>query len=369
MCQSNHLRRGATMVTVAILLPILFLLSAIAVNLAYIQVVATKTQIVTDVAVRAAGSAYVESGDEAAGLAAAQNLASLNPIESNVLHINAGDLEFGHSYRSGANSAYAFNSGSDGNSVRLTTNSFASGAGGAVQPFFNVLGTNFDIRPLCTATHTQMTLDVCVVVDRSGSMAYSAAEVSGSGTPANAPPGWVDGDSAPPQSRWLDVVAAVNLFCNELDQTSKIELVALCGYSDVPGKHEDLTSDYSRISSALNTISSNGVQGATNVGGGIYEGISAVTSTTYGRSWASRAMVLLSDGIHNTGTDPIVAANAAAAASIPIYTVSFSDEADQALMQQVADLTGGRHYHATDAAQLNAAFSAIARSLPSMLTQ
>ncbi len=77
----------------------------------------------------------------------------------------------------------------------------------------------------------------------------------------------------------------------------------------------------------------------------------------------------MSDGNHNTGTDPIVAAEQAVTNNIPIYTVSFSDEANQAVMQQIADMTGGRHYHAIDAAQLNAAFRSIARRLPSMLTQ
>ena len=99
MHRTHIKRRGATMVTVAILLPVMFLLSAIAVNLAYIQVVTTKVQIVTDVSVRAAGAAYVESGDELAGLAAAQQLASLNPIESTVLSITGSDLEFGLSQR------------------------------------------------------------------------------------------------------------------------------------------------------------------------------------------------------------------------------------------------------------------------------
>lgn len=369
MLQVNHYRRGATMVTIVILLPVLFLLSAIAVNLAYIQVVNAKVQIVTDVSVRAAGAAYVESGDEAAGLAAAQHLASLNPIESNVLHIASGDLEFGLSQRNSHDKAYTFTPGVNGNSVRLTTISFASGSGEASQPFFTISGANFDIRPLCKAAHSQSTLDVCVIVDRSGSMAFAANESSGSGTPAAAPAGWIFGDAIPPQSRWLDLVASVNSFCNELNQTSKIERVALCGYSGNASRLVDLTDTYQQISDALNMISSSYANGYTNVGDGIEKGVSAVTDSEYARPWATNALVLMSDGNHNTGTDPIAAANQAVLDRIPIYTVSFSVEADQALMKQIADMTGGRHYHAIDAAQLNEAFRAIARRLPSMLTE
>ncbi len=246
MSQSKHYRRGATMVAVAILLPILLLLSAIAVNLAHIQVVNTKVQIVTDVSVRAAGAAYVETGVEADGLVAAQQLASLNPIESTVLAIASSDLDFGLSQRNAHDKAYTFTSGTNGNSVRLTTNSFAGGAGDAVQPFFSISGANFDIRPVCTATHSQTTLDVAVLVDQSGSMAFAANETSGGGTPAAAPPGWSYGDAAPPQSRWLDLVAAVNGFCNELTQTSKIEKVALCGYRNIAFRHVNLTDELSR---------------------------------------------------------------------------------------------------------------------------
>ena len=87
------------MVTVVVLLPVLFILVAMAINLAYIQMINTKVQIVTDSAVRAAGRAYVDAGDEAAALAAAQQMASLNPIQSLVVPIEAGDLEYGLSER------------------------------------------------------------------------------------------------------------------------------------------------------------------------------------------------------------------------------------------------------------------------------
>jgi hypothetical protein len=369
MARKNMARRGATMVAVAILLPVLFLLSAIAVNLAYIRVVTTKVQIVTDVSVRAAGSAYAETGDEAASLVAAQHLANLNLVESKVLSIASGDLEFGLSQRSTHDNAYTFTPGTSGNSVRLTTNSFAGGAGDAVQPFFAVLGSNFDIRPVCTATHAQTTLDVALIVDRSGSMAFSTDEVSGGGTPAAAPPGWAFGDAVPTPSRWLDSVAAVNLFCNILDQTSKIEKIALVGYRGDAQRLVELTDTYQDISDQLNAISASYDTGMTNIGDGINKGLNAVTESAHARSWVNKALVLMSDGINNTGTDPLIVASTAVAESVPIYTVSFSNEADQVLMQQIADMTGGTHYHAVDAAQLNAAFESIARRLPSMLTQ
>ena len=356
------------MVTVVILLPVLFALAAIAVNLAYMQAVKSKMQVVTDAATRAAGAEYIETGDESLALVAAQQMASLNPVESTVIPIAATDLEFGVSQRNNHNQAYTFSAGPNGNSVRLTTNSFASGSGTALEPFFPVFGTTFQIRPLLTATHTQTTLDVAVVVDRSGSMAFAADEPIGS-VPIAAPAGWAFGDPVPPNSRWLDLVAAVGGFCNELSLTSKIEKVAVVSYASDARTDQVLTDDYTLVADSLNAVSVAFNGGATAVGDGILEGVTAVTAPMYARPWANNAIVVLSDGIHNTGTDPIAAASTAAAEQIPIYTISFSFEADQALMQQIADMTGGTHYHAVDAAQLNAAFRDIARRLPSMLTQ
>lgn len=363
-------RRGAMILLIAILLPVLLALSTLAVNLAYVQVINTKTQIVTDVSARAAGAAYVVNGNEAAGVAAAQEMAALNPIESVVLNLDAGDLEFGLSQRKAQNMAYSLTTAANGNAVRITTHSFHNGAGPALRPFFEIMGANYDIRPLCRATHAQTTLDVAVIVDRSGSMAFAADESSaGGGTPASAPAGWQFGDPAPPQSRWLDLVEAVHGFCDEMGQTAKVEQVALCSYASSSTKLVDLTAMYQQIFEQLDNISASFPNGSTNIGDGILAGLAAVTEPRFARPWATNALVLMSDGNHNTGTDPISAAEQAAQKSVPIYTVSFSQEADRALMQKVADLTGGRHYHASDAAQLNAAFRNIARRLPAMLTE
>lgn len=361
-------RNGATMVTVVILLPVLFVLAAMAVNLAYIQLINTRVQIVADASARAAGAQYVQTTSESNALIAAQQVAALNPIDGIVVPIEAGDLEFGLSERTAHNKAYTFTPGTNGNSVRLTTTAFAGGSGTALEPYFPMFSPSLNIRPLCSATHAQTTLDVALIVDRSGSMKFAADEASG-GTPAAAPPGWENGDPVPPNSRWLDLVDAVDGFCAELEITAKLEKVALVSYANDVTVEVELTENYYQIRDANDAISNSFHGGMTNVGGGIQEGLYAVTHPSYCRPWANNALVLMSDGIHNTGTDPIVAAEQAVAEEVPIYTVSFSDEADQALMQQIADMTGGTHYHAVNAQQLNDAFRDIARRLPSMLTQ
>ena len=366
--RTSNRRRGSTMMTVMILIPVLFVLAGMAINLAHTQVVHAKIQIVADASARAAGRVYAETADEDQALAAAQQLASLNPIQSVVIPIEAGDLEYGLSQRKSKGQAYTFTAAPNGNAVRVTTNAYAGGAGTAVSTVFPVFGQGMEIRAAKKATNSQTSLDVAIIVDRSGSMAFAANEASG-GTPAAAPPGWNYGDPVPPNSRWLDLVASVNGFCAELAATAKVEKVGLVSYASDVTRDVDLTDNYSSIDSHNMSISAAFDGGATNVGGGILEGVEAVTHPSLARPWATNALVLMSDGNHNTGTDPLVAAATAVSEQIPIYTVSFSSEADQVLMQQIADMTGGTHYHAVDAAQLNEAFRNIARRLPSMLTE
>jgi Mg-chelatase subunit ChlD len=201
-------------------------------------------------------------------------------------------------------------------------------------------------------------------------MAFAANEAYSSfNKPAAAPSGWSFGDPVPPNSRWLDLVASVNAFCDELSATAKVEKVGLVSYADNANRDVELTDNYALINDGNLAISSAFDGGYTNVGEGIKKGIDVVTNSKYCRPWANNALVLMSDGNHNKGTDPITAANEAISKNIPIYTVSFSDEADQTLMQQIADMTGGTHYHAVNAQQLSEAFRNIAKRLPSMLTQ
>jgi Ca-activated chloride channel homolog len=366
----NRIRVGSTMMAVVILIPMLIIIAATAINLAHIQVVNTKVQIVADASARAAGRIYAETGNKPQALAAAQQLAALNPIQSVVVPIEAGDLEYGLSQRNSKDKAYKFAAAENGNAVRVTTNAFHNGSGTGVGTVFPVYGQGMQIRPTRSATSSQTTLDVCVIVDRSGSMRWAANENSSSGTaPAAQPSGWSSGDPVPPNSRWLDLVASMNGFCNELTLTAKAEKIGLVSYSSSTTREVDLTENYSEINAALSDISADFYGGMTNIGGGIEGGLLTVTDPSKARPWANNALVLMSDGKHNTGTDPLVAAASAASQQIPIYTVSFSVEADLVLMQQIADMTGGTHYHAVNAQQLNEAFRNIARRLPSMLTE
>jgi hypothetical protein len=80
-------------------------------------------------------------------------------------------------------------------------------------------------------------------------------------------------------------------------------------------------------------------------------------------------MVLMTDGIHNQGPEPVVSARVAAQNDIVIHTVTFSADADIRRMRDVAKATGGQHFHADDQAELVEVFRQIAATLPVMITE
>ena len=63
------------------------------------------------------------------------------------------------------------------------------------------------------------------------------------------------------------------------------------------------------------------------------------------------------------------AAAVAADQGVVIHTITYGADADQALMQEVAQMGGGQHWHAPDSTQLTQVFDDIADNLPTMLME
>ena len=362
-------RTGATMVSVAILLPAAFALAAFAINIAHMESVNTEVQIAADAAVRAASREYLLTADKNKSLAAAQDLAARNPVGDFVVPITLGDLDFGISDRASPSSKFVFTNTGSGNSVRLTTRTMAT-TGAGIDPVFPFFGSAFKIRPERSAISTQGVIDIALVVDRSGSMAYSSTEVAAyPPVPSAAPAGWDFGDPVPPQARWLDLIASAQVFINELNDSPTQEQLSLTIYDEAATNLLDLSDNYTPVKDELVKISASYDMGGTNIGDGMLAGRAALLDPAYSRKQASRVIVLMTDGVHNYGKNPLSAANQVSNSGITLFAITFSDEADEALMQQVAEKCGGQHYHAVTLAELKDAFRQIARSMPTLLTK
>jgi hypothetical protein len=224
-----------------------------------------------------------------------------------------------------------------------------------------------------TATSINLDRDIVLVVDRSGSMKY---DVESDGLP----PGM--GNCDPPHatiSRWAALNTAVGAFLNGLTETVQVEWLSLvsyagtntsCGISFTQASVDALMSEtYNDVTAKMAYFSSIPINGSTNIDAGLTAAINELTNPARTRPYASKTIVLLTDGIYNQGRDPREVAEIAAANDITVHTITFSDYAERQAMEDVAEITGGHSYHAPDAATLNDVFREIALTLPVIMTE
>ncbi len=201
-------------------------------------------------------------------------------------------------------------------------------------------------------------------------MAYASNEVANyPPAPAAAPPGWDFCDPAPPASRWLDLVQAVRVFDSALQNSPAVEFAAMVTYADSARTEQGLTTNYSLLENSLNKYTNAFCAGGTNIGSGILVGMNTLAQNVPGRNGSIKVLLVMTDGKHNTGLDPVVAAKLAAKQNVMIFTVTFSDEADQSRMKRVAQEGQGEHFHARNGSELEEVFKKIAARLPVLLTR
>lgn len=154
-----------------------------------------------------------------------------------------------------------------------------------------------------------------------------------------------------------------------LRHSDRIGIVAFSGeaLTQVP-----LTTDYPVVVAAINNLQPGQLEDGTAIG----TAIATAANRLKDAPGQSRVMVLLTDGVNNRGAiDPRTAARAAAAVGIRIYTIGVGTEGmapvpvgrglfglryemrpveiDDALLSEVARVTGGRYFRARDAAALD----------------
>jgi Ca-activated chloride channel family protein len=171
-----------------------------------------------------------------------------------------------------------------------------------------------------------------------------------------------------PQNRLEVARAKVREFVG-LRKSDRIGIVAFSGeaLTQVP-----LTTDYPVVSAAINNLQPGQLEDGTAIG----TAIATAANRLKDAPGQSRVMVLLTDGVNNRGSiDPRTAARAAAAVGIRIYAIGVGTEGmapvpvgrglfglryemrpveiDDALLTEVARITGGRYFRARDAAALD----------------
>ena len=335
--QRTAARRGAMLVLIAVCMPIFLIMAMFAVDLAYMELVRAELRTATDAASRAGTNTLTTTQDEVATRNDAKDAAQRNLVAGEPLLLSDSEINIGWSNQSNSKVRYTFiNNGFLKNSVQVIGNRTQGSLSGSVNLFFGKFLGHDTFQPTQVAISTKIERDLALVLDRSGSM-------SGQG--------------------WTELDTAVGAFLDTLELTPQDEMVSLATFNDTGHYHHDLSLNYTPIRTTMSAISPSG---KTAVGEGMEEGMVALSAQP---RLAEKALIVITDGIHNTGVDPLTVAQAARTQGMIVYTITFGAATDQAGMQAVAAAGGGKHWHAPGGAALTSVFQEIANSNRTLITE
>lgn len=333
-------RQGAMLVVVATTIILLFLAAALAVDVAHIHMVRAELRSATDAAARAGAEALGRLENEDAAIDAALAIASANVVFGKPLVIERTDVEIGRNDPQADGSFLFTVGGTPANAVRVTGRRQSGSPSGPVPLMFAPLFGVSQVEPVQIATAGRLDRDIALVLDVSGSMSE--------------------------QGRFPALKNALAIFLDELAGTEQDEQVSLTKYSTTAAKLHVLTTDLDAVRSSFEGTSPNGY---TAIGLGLQTGLDSVLHDPAARKLVTRSVIIMTDGIHNTGISPLAVAPLAKEQKVVVHTITFSSGANQDMMRQVAALTGGVHLHADTNEQLIEVFRRIALALPVALTE
>lgn len=390
----------------AFLMPAMLLMCSVAINVSYFRLLKTEIKIATDSTAHAAGRAMSIYQDADQAIAFAVQNAGMNSIGNRTFAITADDVEFGRSRRlNNGYGRYDFTAVAldDVRSQLIRPNSIAVDGFQnfpllLLQPIGNYSSINVAERSIAT----QVDRDIALVLDRSGSMLsfkdeealndklydlrrrgrISSSEYSNavdhdtfSSNVVNRLTGEMkeyasdmrnNAGEVPRHCRWALLDDGVTAFLDVLDATDQEELVTLATFATSASLDYNLSLDYSPIRTDVTATYPNGW---TAIGQGIQTSVPEIMNGSLARPFAAKTIVILTDGINNRNPNPVtVVQELVAQYNVTIHTVTFSADADQASMQTIATLGGGKHYHSDDGNELVEIFEEIANNLPTILT-
>jgi Ca-activated chloride channel homolog len=214
---------------------------------------------------------------------------------------------------------------------------------GTVPLFFGRAFNVNNFAPTQLATGAANVRDVALVLDVSGSMAANMGGVT----------------------RIRALQNAVNVFLDELSRSSPLAQVSLSVYSTSAAPLMPLSSDFGQIRRTVDGFRAGGL---TAIGLGLQTGVDSLLRDPLTRPHAAKTIIVMTDGQHNTGPSPDITVANAVTAGHTVHTVTFSPDANQTLMRDVARATvGGQHFHANDGTDLTNVFRTIAKNLSVVL--
>ena len=341
LAQAKHRsapRRGVAFILVLVLLVVFIATAAFSVDVARMHLVNAELRSATDAAAKAAVTKLALTQDLNAARQAAIQVAAANSVGGNPLILEAQDITFGRVQILGSGPMAFVAGGTPYGAAQIRSRKTDSSPSGSIPMVFGrVLGKDTYNTEL-TSTAARLDRDVCLVLDRSGSMLGQ---------------------------KLTDLKAGVGIFLDTFNNPTQPQRVGLASYSTTSTLDQQLTTDFEVVRQKVNDMEADGM---TNIGEGMFTGQTVLEGGRDPR-FVEKTMVLMTDGIHNQATSPEAAAAAAKANNMVIHTLTFGEDADKDRMRAIADLTGGTYHHAPDGAALMQAFEDIALTIRTSLTQ
>lgn len=378
MYRERQGRRGVIIVIVAAIIAVLLILAVFAINVAYMHLVREQLRIACDSAAKAALIKYGTTQNQTTAVSFAQTVSNNNLVAGKPLNLTASNIVFGNATL-GSNGVYTFTvGGSPMNATQVT--------GNVSPPLFCNTFLSAPFSPTEVSLSTRVSHDICLVLDRSASMAFDLSanefsyppDVSAGKNPLQiyfTPP-------SPTLSRWAALTVAVNDFVATLQARNLDVHVGLVTYAEAfsfgtysateASLDVQLTPTYSQINTAMNVWGQSPLLGDTDIEAGLSLAVTELTGPR-SRTAADRTIILLTDGVPTTGNTNIASLTLADRTNSLIVThvITFGAEAAsgsvQTAMQSAATNGNGMFFNAPSAAQLDQAFQTIADSLPAVL--
>ncbi|WP_216327233.1 VWA domain-containing protein [Deinococcus aestuarii] len=181
-------------------------------------------------------------------------------------------------------------------------------------------------------------------------------------------------------SRFAAAQEAARSFVGSLPPGVRVGLASFAGYAVLN------TPPTTRHEQVLTAVDGLGMARRTAIGDGLLESLRALpersgqvqAETPTPQDLPAAAIVLLSDGRNNSGSDPLEAAAEAKRLGVRVYTVGLGTENgdpgmggwggfwggfDAETLKQIASTTGGRYFEARSAGELNSIYRDLGRSL------
>jgi Ca-activated chloride channel homolog len=384
-------RRGAMLVFVTVALVLLFVGAVFSVDIAYMFLAREQLHVATDAAAKAAVVALAQGSTTQQATNTAVTYASKNAVCGSGLTLAGSNVSLGRVVYA-ENGAWTFSSGGSPLIAAQVTGSVS------VPLFFApVLGIKkFTTQTSSTAAFVRNKW--CLVFDRSGSMCF---DMSGSEWVFPSPVGYLYGYPGsywnpyyphPDNSRLANLNTGTTTFLDALTHSpggTASNEVGMVTFGESATSDCTFTSNYSTIKTQLGSylttnIWSSGIANAgTNLSAGLQAAVDMfINDEKTDKTVWNKIIIVFSDGQANKGYNPVTGqsytnswqyqtptmVSQAGTNSITIYTVGLLQQANNSVLQQLPTQTGGKYYYVTDPAGVQAAFKALAQTIPVILT-